>query len=104
MILDHFRLLQATDNLSLLTCVDFSKPAHLLHLLPLHGGGYAEVQVYHLGPRCMRLDPYPFWDSPMTLQFPARHVEGKSFSSTAELQCLYAKTPVELLSVSVSAK
>ena len=27
-ILDHFRLLQATDNLSLLTCVDFPAAAH----------------------------------------------------------------------------
>src|SRR5271170_1008884 len=44
-ILDHFRLLQATDNLSLLTCVDFAKPAHLLHPLLLRDGGYAEVQV-----------------------------------------------------------
>src|SRR5271165_3338905 len=26
-LLNHFRLLQATDNLSLLTCVDFSEPA-----------------------------------------------------------------------------
>ena len=29
-ILEHFHLLQATDNLSLLTCVDFREPAHLL--------------------------------------------------------------------------
>src|SRR6202166_4938531 len=39
-ILDHFRLLQATDNLSLLTCVDFRRPAHLLHPLPLRDGRY----------------------------------------------------------------
>src|SRR3984957_12722820 len=32
-IRDHFRLLQATDNLSLLTCVDYSEPANLLHPL-----------------------------------------------------------------------
>ena len=38
-ILDHFRLLQANDNLSLLTCVDFQQPSHLLHPLPLHDGG-----------------------------------------------------------------
>ena len=36
-IFDHFRLLQANDNLSLLTCVDFQQPAHLLHPLPLRG-------------------------------------------------------------------
>ena len=32
-ILDHFRLLQATDNLSLLACVDYREPATLLHPL-----------------------------------------------------------------------
>ena len=32
-ILDHFRLLQACDYLSLLTCVDFQKPVKLLHAL-----------------------------------------------------------------------
>src|ERR1700749_1085603 len=30
---DHFRLLQAMDNLSLLSCVDFQKSASLLHSL-----------------------------------------------------------------------
>src|SRR5260370_11279228 len=34
-IQEHFRLLQACDNLSLLTCVAFDSPAHLLHPLPL---------------------------------------------------------------------
>src|SRR5579863_7167663 len=37
-IQDHFRLLQANDYLSLLTCVDFQKPANLLHALPARGG------------------------------------------------------------------
>ena len=43
-ILDHFRLLQATDYLSLLTCVNFSKPADLLHPLPTRGGEHARVE------------------------------------------------------------
>src|SRR5271165_3294497 len=59
-ILDHFRLLQATDNLSLLTCVDYAQPAHLLHALPLRDGGYTQVQVRHLGSRHFVLEPYPF--------------------------------------------
>ena len=42
-VLDHFRLLQATDNLSLLTCVDFTRPANLLHPLPLRSGGHSRV-------------------------------------------------------------
>ena len=102
-ILDHFRLLQATDNLSLLTCVDFSQPANLLHLLPLRGGGYSEVQVHPLGTRHFRLDPYPFAESPLTLSFPARHVSGKEFRTTRELQAQFGKAPVETLSVTLTA-
>src|ERR1700689_5059089 len=43
-ILNHFRLLQATDNLSLLSCVDFRRAADLLHPLPLRDGTYARIQ------------------------------------------------------------
>ncbi len=102
-IVGHFRLLQATDNLSLLTCVDFSKPAHLLHPLPLRDGDYAEVHVYPVGPRHFRLDPYPFAEPSISFRFPARHVEGNSFSSVAELRERFHKAPVEMLSVTVSA-
>ena len=103
-ILDHFRLLQATDNLSLLTCVDFAKPAHLLHPLPLSKGGYSEVQVRSVGRRHFRLEPYPFAAASITWQFPARHVAGHFFSSAAELQERFQKAPVEMLAVTVSAK
>ena len=86
MVLDHFRLLQATDNLSLLTCVDFRHPAHLLHPLPLRDGGHCRVDVTSIGCRHFVLDPYPFGEPSLSLLFPARHVEGKVFSSAAELQ------------------
>jgi hypothetical protein len=59
-ITEHFRLLQACDNLSLLTCVAYGSPATLLHPLPLKNGGTSEVQVLPLGPRQFRLDPWPF--------------------------------------------
>src|SRR5580692_845181 len=65
-ILDHFRLLQATDNLSLLTCVDYSEPAHLLHPLPLLGGGHSEVRVRPVGLREYVLDPYPFQEKQLS--------------------------------------
>jgi hypothetical protein len=47
-ILDHFRLLQATDNLSLLACVDYSGPSNLLHPLRQRDGSYARVAVKHV--------------------------------------------------------
>jgi hypothetical protein len=102
-ILDHFRLLQATDNLSLLTCVDFSRAANLLHPLPLRGGGHSRVGVRSAGSRHFVLDPYPFSEASLSFQFPARHVVGKVLSSAADLQKQYSAAPVETLSVTVSA-
>ncbi len=98
-ILDHFRLLQATDNLSLLTCVDYREPAHLLHPLPLRDGGYCRVEVRTAGPRHFVLSPYPFAEPELSFKFPARHVAGKIFSSAAELQRGFDVAPVELLEV-----
>jgi hypothetical protein len=102
-IQDHFGLLQATDNLSLLTCVDFSQPAHLLHPLPQRNGGHSEIRVHAKGKRHFVLDPYPFSEPQMTLDFPARHVEGHLFTTATELQQRYAQATVEMLSVKVSA-
>jgi Protein of unknown function (DUF3891) len=103
-ILDHFRLLQANDNLSLLTCVDFQHPAHLLHPLPLRDGGHAPVKVSKAGSRHFVLDPYPFDELSLTFRFPGRQIRGKIFSSAAELQQAFAAAPVETLSVTVSAR
>lgn len=102
-ILDHFRLLQATDNLSLLACVDFRQPAHLLHPLPLRAGGYSRIEVRPVGSRHFALDPYPFGEPSVSFEFPARHVAGKIFSSSAELQKQFDVSPIETLSVTVSA-
>ncbi len=102
-ILDHFRLLQANDYLSLLTCVDFARPANLLHPLPLRDGGYARIEVRSAGSRHFILDPYPFSERSLTFQFPAHHVKGKLFASATELREQFAAAPVETLSVTVSA-
>jgi hypothetical protein len=102
-IVDHFRLLQATDKLSLLTCVDFRQPDHLLHPLPLRAGGDSRVQVRTAGPRHFVLDPYPFAEHSLSFNFPARHVRGKVFSSAAQLQQGFEAAPVETLSVTVNA-
>jgi hypothetical protein len=103
-ILEHFRLLQACDNLSLLTCVDFRAPATLLHPFLLHGGKHTTVQVRSAGPRHFVLEPYPFDEPSLTFQFPGRHVKGKLFGSAGELQEAFHSAPVEMLQVTVSAK
>ena len=93
----HFRLLQATDNLSLLSCVDYAKPSDLLHPLALREGGESRVQVASLGERHFRLTPYPFAASPLLFDLPARHVGGKHFSSAQQLQQEFqSATPVHL--------
>jgi len=102
-ILDHFRLLQANDYLSLLTCVDFQKPVNLLHALPTRDGKHIPIQARAIATRHFVLDPYPFAEPSITVQFPARHAKGKIFSSAKELQDAFAAAPVETLSVTVRA-
>ncbi len=102
-ILDHFHLLQANDNLSLLTCVDFQNPANLLHALPTRDGRRVPVQVRSVGTRRFILEPYPFAERTITFQFPARHAKGKLFSSARDLQDAFEAAPQEMLSVMVSA-
>jgi hypothetical protein len=88
-ILENFHLLQACDNLSLLSCVAFSRPANLLHPLPLNGGGAKEVKVQPVGPRRFQLAPWPFFYPEVTFQLPVRHVEGKTFDSSEALAAAF---------------
>ena len=101
-ITEHFRLLQACDNLSLLSCVAYASPAHLLHPLPLNDGSTSEVTVEPLGPRHFSLAPWPFAESDLHFEFPARHVAGKQFRSSRDLQEAYTAANVEHLSVRLS--
>jgi hypothetical protein len=101
-ILEHFRLLQACDNLSLLTCVAFGSKAHLLHPLPLNDGSTAEVQVIPLGPRHFRLSPWPFNERELSFEFPARHVAGRQFASSAELEAAFVTADQKQLTVTLT--
>jgi hypothetical protein len=98
---NHFRLLQATDNLSLLSCVDYAQPGDLLHALPLRAGGEQRVAVESLGERHFRLSPYPFAQSPLVFNLPARHVEGKLFGSAEELGKEFHQAATVVLRVTV---
>lgn len=102
-ILEHFRLLQACDNLSLLTCVAYPSQAHLLHPLPLNGGGTAEVKVHPVGSRAFRLAPWPFEPAQLRFTFPARHVSGHTFAASADLEAALHAAPVELLQVELTS-
>ena len=102
-VMDHFRLLQANDYLSLLTCVDFQKPVTLLHPLPARGGKRIPIQARAIATRHFVLDPYPFAAASLGFQFPARHIIGKLFSSAKQFQEAFHAATVEMLSVTVSA-
>lgn len=104
-VIEHnFHLLQATDNLSLLTCVDFRQPSHLLHHLPQLQGPPTQVKVNSVGERHFVLTPYPFDQPYLTFEFHARYITPKLFANHAALQALYAAAPIETLTVKLSAK
>jgi hypothetical protein len=100
-IAEHFRLLQACDNLSLLSCVAFTRQANLLHPLPLNDGTSTEVDVFPIGPRQLRLSPWPFTQDELTFKFPARHVEGKIFDASEELEKAFLSAPEDALHVTL---
>jgi hypothetical protein len=100
-IADNFHLLQACDNLSLLTCVDYQFPTNLLHALPVKNGGRQPVNVEHLDKRHFRLSPYPFAKSPLTFHFPARFVQSSHFASNQELREEFNDAAIERLCVMV---
>jgi hypothetical protein len=102
-ILEHLRLLQACDNLSLLACVAFASPAHLLHPLPLNNGSDAEVKVQPIAPRHFRLAPWPFSEDQLTFHIPARHVAGKLFASSLELEKAFLAAQQQNLEVTLTA-
>jgi hypothetical protein len=102
-IRDHFRLLQATDNLSLLACVDYRQPATLLHPLPLNDGGYQSISVEPQGERTFRLDPCPLSEPSLAFAVPARHVEGKMFDKVEELRERFVAARPERLEVVITA-
>lgn len=102
-ILEHFRLLQACDNLSLLGCVAYASPAHLLHPLPFNDGGTTEVVVQPFGRRQFRLAPWPFAGQELSFVFPARHVSGKVFTDSQSLEAAFHASPIEPLTVTLSA-
>jgi hypothetical protein len=98
---DNFRLLQATDNLSLLACVDYTQPATLLHPMRKTDNTQSEIHVTPQGNRTFRLDPYPFAVPNLTLTFPARHITGKTFPTSADLQHQFTSAPIEHLAVTI---
>ena len=101
-VFNNFRLLQACDNLSLLSCVAAMQPASLLHPLATIDGS-TTVGVEALGPREFRLSPYPFKMDELSFSIPARHVTGHTFASSQDLATSFRSAPLERLEVRITA-
>ena len=94
---ENFRLLQACDNLSLLSCVDYPNAASLLHPLPLTGGGMQAVAVHRLAERTFRLDPWPLREAVVEVSVTGRRINGERFDSESDLATAYARATPETL-------
>ena len=101
-VFNNFRLLQACDNLSLLTCVASMQPSTLLHPMPTTLGP-TPVAVEALAERHFRLTPYPFDEPTLRFDLPARHVEGHHFDASSTLARAYHAASMENLEVTLSA-
>jgi hypothetical protein len=99
----NFQLLQACDNLSLLSCVDFAGEATLLHPFTLSDGTRSEVRVQRTGERSLRLTPYPLDGPEILLKLKARFLPQLVFESDDELQRLFDAASLEELEVVVRA-
>jgi len=100
--LAHFHLLQACDNLSLLTCVDYPAPASLLHPLPTRDGTQ-RVQVQRKESGAFYLDPFPFEGKEIVFTYPYRFVPGEFFERAEDLQKAFQAAPVQQAQVTFLA-
>jgi hypothetical protein len=100
---ENFCLLQATDNLSLLSCVDFDGPATLLHPLRTQNGSARPIEVERTGQRSFRLFPYPLREPEMRFGLRARFIPAVRFASSTELANQVAEASTQTLEVVISA-
>jgi hypothetical protein len=98
---ENFRLLQACDNLSLLSCVDYPGRATLLHPLPANDGKSHEVTVQHIAEGTFRLAPWPMREPSVEVQVSGRRVTGEFFASESELATAYAAAAPETRAIRI---
>lgn len=98
----QFTVLQACDNLSLLSCVDYSGDATLLHPFRLSDGAVTDIAVARLRERSFCLAPYPFDEEGLVFPLHARFVHGRTMT-TDELRERFEQAPLQTLEVRVTA-
>ena len=99
----HFQLLQACDNLSLLSCLDFDGHATLLHPFATIDGAPTDITVQRIAERTFRLSPYPFSQSRISFSLPARFVPTETFASSEDLREALRRVETVNMAVTVTA-
>jgi hypothetical protein len=85
-----FRFLQCCDNLSLLCCARFPRPATLRHAHPDRLGRPVEFHFQPLnGGHLFRVHPSPFAPGEMKVRVPGRYVRGERFASDSALRAAW---------------
>jgi hypothetical protein len=102
-LVENFRVLQACDNMSLLSCVDYGGRATLLHPLPLNDGGTAEVTVQRVAERTFRLEPWPMNVPRLAIDIAGRPITGEFFSDASEIQRQYSAAPQQTLTITLTS-
>jgi hypothetical protein len=101
-VFNNFRLLQACDNLSLLSCVAYPHPATLLHPLPTVDGPIT-IAVHPVAERHFGLTPYPFNQPLLHFEVPARHIAGHTFPTSQDLSERFRSARTQTLEITLTA-
>ncbi len=96
----HYKLLQAWDRLSLYCCLDTSPSADTIGPVPTGPSADTDLALEPVGETTVRVDPYPFDTSPVTLPVRSRSIPRKTYDDQAELTEAYYAAEQERIPVS----
>jgi len=92
----NYRLLQVWDRLSIQFGFRLAADGEIAPL-PRPNGPDAALRVQHLGEMSVKLDPYPFEDSPRVFPLKARLLPDKPYRSPEEFLAAMAAAPLTVL-------
>lgn len=95
-----YRLLQVFDRLSLTLCLhewegSDAEPCSLAPLPVDYDGGEAELRMEPLGPWRIRVDPYPFTESPARFRLVRKVLPQAAYSGNEDFRLAYFATRAE---------
>jgi hypothetical protein len=100
-LLHNFRLLTAMDRVSLSLCTGELLFPKIDDLPPHPGQAPLPITLEMPDPATMTLDPWPFDQSELTFEIPARRVQKEPFPTVAAFQSTYRTTAPEPLHLTV---